>query len=223
MTDYQTQVENYITQNYPDATVGDVLGKKEIKQQNFSYLLGTLPYKRVVTGWKASELPDSLRHKVAFKVVKGIYDELTGTPLNITVTLPEVAGKKITLSYSPATPEDEAVINSYIPDPGPDGVIDPSELPAELPAYLINVKPELRIDGQVVATGSTAGLGEKATFTMTFIAPNQSSDRIENEVTAGAYYGIAIDPGRISQKQVEDLKAKLEATKANTGFYRHNK
>lgn len=30
MTDYQTQVKNYISQNYPNAIVGDILGKKEI-------------------------------------------------------------------------------------------------------------------------------------------------------------------------------------------------
>jgi len=40
------------------------------------------------------------------------------------VSLPEIPGKKITLSYTPTTAEDEAVIESYIPDPGPDGTID---------------------------------------------------------------------------------------------------
>lgn len=44
MQDYQTQVQNYISEHYPNATVGDVLGKKDIVKQEFSYLLGTLPY-----------------------------------------------------------------------------------------------------------------------------------------------------------------------------------
>jgi len=215
MTDYQTQVESYITANYPDATVGDVLGKKEIVPQEFSYLLGTLPYRTIVKGTEYAEIPSSLRHKISFKVVKDMYDELLGTPLNISKSLPELAGKKITLSYSPATQADEDTINSYLPEPHPDGTpIDPSELPTSLSAYLINVKPEVRVDGEVIATGSSAGLGQKATFTMTFIAPNTSSDVIKNEITAGEYYGIAIDTGRISKEQMEALKTKLEATKA---------
>ncbi|MEW6054880.1 MAG: transglutaminase-like domain-containing protein, partial [Nitrospirota bacterium] len=143
MTDYQTQVQNYITQNYPNATVGDVLGKKEIQKQEFSYLLGTLPYKTIVKGSTYASIPDTLRHKLNFNVIKDMYDEIMGTPINITKSLPELAGKKITLNYSPATAQDEAVINSYLPKPHADGTpIQPNELPSSLPSYLINLKPE---------------------------------------------------------------------------------
>jgi hypothetical protein len=64
MQAYQTQVQNYITQNYPNATVGDVLGKKEIIKQEFTILLGTLPYNDITAGAKWSSLPDNLRHKI---------------------------------------------------------------------------------------------------------------------------------------------------------------
>ncbi len=216
MQDYQTQVQNYISQNYPNATVGDVLGKKDIVQQNFSYLLGTLPYKTIVKGATYSNMPDNYRHKLAFNITKDIYDEFVGTPIIITKSLPELAGKKITLSYSPATSADEAVINSYLPKPHADGTpIQPNELPSSLPAYLINLKPELRIDGVVVATGTSVGMGNKETFTMTFSGPGQNAnDVISNDVTAGQYLGIGLDLGKISPDQMTALKNKLEATKA---------
>lgn len=216
MTDYQTQVQNYISQNYPNATVGDVLGKKEIVKQEFPYLLGTLPYKTVVNGITYSSIPDIKRHKLSFSVIKDAYDEITGTPINITKTLPELAGKKITLSYSPATQADENVINSYLPKPHTDGTpIQPNELPSSLPAYLINLKPELRIDGQVAATGTSVVMGNKETFTMTFSGPGlNANDIITNDVTSGQYLGIGLDLGRISQEQMTALKTKLEATKA---------
>ena len=68
------------------------------------------------------------------------------TALDVTKSLPELAGKKITLSYSPATQDDEDVINSYLPEPHADGTpIDPSELPSSLSAYLIKLEPELRV------------------------------------------------------------------------------
>jgi len=144
-----------------------------------------------------------------------VYDEIIGTPINITKSLPELAGKKITLSYSPATQADEDVINSYLPKPHADGSpIDPSELPSSLPAYLINLKPELRIDGVVVATGTPVVMGNTETFKMTFTGPNESPDVITNEIEAGEYFGIALDLGKISQEQMTALKTKLEVTKA---------
>jgi hypothetical protein len=216
MQDYQTRVQNYITQNYPNAMVGDILGKKEIIKKEYPYLLGSLPIRTISKMWEQPVLPDNLRHKITFTVTKDIYDSELGTPINIAKSLPELAGKKITLSYSPATPQDEAVINSYLPQPHPDGTpIQPNELPSSLPAYLINLKPELRIDGVIVATGTAVGMGQNETFAMTFYGPGlNASDVITNEVKAGNYLGIALDLGKVSEEQIISLKTKLEATKA---------
>jgi len=217
MQSYQAQVKAYIEQNHPNATVGDVLGKKEIIKQNFSFLAGTLPYRTAVIGVKYSEIPDSLRHKITFKVTKDIYDEDTGTPINITKRLPEIAGKKVTLSYSPATADDEAVINSYLPKPHTDGTpIQPSELPTSLPAYLINLKPELRIDGVVVATGTAIGMGYAETFDLVFAEPGPAggTDVVSNQIDAGTYNAVALNMGKISDVQMTALKNKLDTTKA---------
>lgn len=211
MQDYQTRVQNYISQNYPNATVGDVLGKKEIIKKEYPFLLGTLPYSGAIRGAAFTEIPDSLRHKLTFNVINGTFDT---APLSFTKSLPELAGKKITLSYTPATSQDEAVINSFLPQPHADGTpIQPSELPSSLPAYLINVKPELRIDGQVVATGMPVTLGATETFDMTFFDPSTDNSIVTNPITAGAYEAIGLNLGRISQDQLTNLKAKLEATK----------
>ena len=211
MQDYQTRVQSYISQNYPNTTVGDVLGKKEIIKQEFPYLLGTLPYRGAIRGTAFTEIPDTLRHKLTFSVTNGAFDE---TPLVITKSLAELAGKKITLSYTPATPQDEAVINSFFPQPHADGTtIQPSELPSSLPAYLVNVKPELRIDGQVVATGAAIGLGSTESFIMSFYDPSTGDSLVTNTIDAGVYQAIGLNLGRISQDQLTNLKTKLEATK----------
>jgi len=65
--------------------------------------------------------------------------------------------------------EGEAMINLHFPEHHPDGTpIEPKELPDSLPAYLINVRPELRLNGEVAATGATIGLGTTETFTIQF-------------------------------------------------------
>jgi hypothetical protein len=217
MQDYQTQVQNYISQNYPNATVGDVLlGTKQIITQDFPYLLGTLPYKVIVKGATYTSLPDSLRDTINFSVTKDDYDSITGTPINITKSLPELAGQKITLSYSPATSADEAVINSYLPQPHADGTpIQPSELPSSLPAYLINLQPQLMIDGVVVATGTPVGMGNKETLTITFSGPEPNANElITSTVTTGQYVGIGLDLGRVSPDQITALQTKIQTTQA---------
>lgn len=207
MNDFQSQVENYITTNFPDATVGDVLGSKTIKPENYPFLLGTLPYKKVIAGTNYSDLPNSMRHRWSMS--------LAGyAPISYSATLPELAGKKITLSYSPATPADEATIESYLPAPHADGTpIDPSELPSSFPAYLIDLKPELRIDGQVVATGGPVMMGVTKDFYMNFYFPGKGTSPVHNTIEAGDYAGIALDLGRISQEHLTKIKTDLETTK----------
>lgn len=214
MQDYQTRVQNYITQNNPNTTVGDILGKKEIIKQEFPYLMGTLNKRVIARLAQYSVLPDTLRHKVSFSVTSdNIYYD--SQPLNITKNLVEVAGKKVTLSYAPATSADEAVINSYLPKPHADGTpIQPSELPSSLPAYLIQLKPELRIDGAVVATGGAIGMGEIEDFNITIKPPTTSAQAVNNKVTAGEYNAVALAVARTTSAQVEAIKTKLEGTKA---------
>jgi hypothetical protein len=168
---------------------------KEIVQQQIPYLLGTLPYRTAVLGGSYADLPGNLRHKLTFEVAKDSFDD---TPLSLTKSLPQLAGKKITLSYVPATPEDEAVIDSYLPEPHPDGTpIEPEELPDSLPAYLIKLMPELRIDGQVAASGTAIGAGTTEAFSMSFYDPSLSESPIINPIEAGVYLAIGINLGRV--------------------------
>jgi hypothetical protein len=175
-----------------------------------------LPYRGAIRGASFAELPDTYRQKLSFNVKNDTIDIASYDPeapapadnsLNITKTLPELAGKKITLSYSPATPQDEAVVNSYLPKPHADGTpIQPSEMPASLPAYLINVVPELRIDGQLVATGAPVGLGGTNIFNMTFSDPTYGSTVITNYINAGSYNAIGLNVNKISSDHWTSFK-----------------
>jgi len=90
--------------------------------------------------------------------------------------MPELAGKRITLSYLPASEDDAALIEEY-------GGI------TEVPAYLVEMTPILMVDGEVVAIGGNETLGERQQFVMEFITPGGGRDRVANDVTVGAYYG----------------------------------
>lgn len=212
LQDYQTQVQNYIQQNYPNATVGAVIGKKEIIKQEFGILPETLPYKGALLGSEFAQIPDNLREAMSFSI-----PDPTGASAGLTYTtgMPQIAGKKITLSFSPATANDQAVIESLLPAPHADGTpIQPSELPSSFHAYLINLKPELRIDGQVVATGASTMMGIEQSFTISLNEPGIGLSNIDNIIKAGEYFGIGVDVGRIGYTRIDALKRKLELTKS---------
>ncbi len=213
ITDYRTRIEANMSQNYQNASVGDVVGTTMIIKHEFPIFMGTLPYKTVVKGSLYQEIPDNLRHKMRFRIESGdFYNETT--PLDITYSLPQIAGKKITVSYSPATPGDVAVINSYLPKAHADGTpIQLSELPLSLPAYLIYLKPELRIDGQVVARGSIVTMGVVEKFDMTFTDPVRGNDIVLNTIQAGEYWGIAVGVGRMSSEVMKVTQDRLIRTK----------
>lgn len=197
MQDYQTQVQNYIQQNYPNATVGDVFGKREIKQVNYPHLSPTGWTKPVTAPVQSHILPNSMKYTVSFILQDA--DTLENS-LSYTTSIPELAGKRVTISYAPATSTDEQVINNY------GGIFN-------VPAYLVSVKPQIKIEGVVAVTGSSIGLGKDQAFNMQFVSPAYGTESVSNIITAGAYYAVGINPSRISGDLLAQRKAKLEAVK----------
>jgi hypothetical protein len=212
MQDYQTQVQNYLSQNHPDATVGDVLGKRTIKQINWRILPVTGMFIPIKVAWESPALPDNLRASLKISIPD---PSGASNGLLYTASLPQIAGKKITLSFSPAAANDLKVIEAYLPKPHADGSpIEPSELPSSLPAYLVNLKPELRLDGQVMATGSSVIMGSALSFAMTLNEPGIGTSDIDNIIQAGEYYGIGLDAGGTGENALNAIGSKLAATKA---------
>jgi hypothetical protein len=225
LTDYQAQVKTYIDSTQPDATVGDVLGSKTIQQQSPSILMGTLPYKTIVTGAKFAAFPANLKHQFRFALYASELDRALDSPVfSLTKNLPYLAGKKITLSFTPATQADLDLINSYLPQPHADGTpIQPSELPSSLPGYLIHLKAELRVDGQIASEGGVFTLGQELTSTMALNAPGSGwSEGEPNHPIAGEYQAIGLDLQGISASQLAALKTRMEQTKAKLEQFQAN-
>jgi len=217
LTSYQTQVQDYINTTKPNATVGDVIGSKTIVPENYSILLGTLPYQTIATGGKFSALPTQVRHQFQYELYASAMDRAMGSPtISLKQSLPSLAGKKITLSFAPATPADASLIASYLPAPNANGTpIQPNQLPASLPGYLIRLTAEFRVDGQVVATGGTFTMGEELVSSAGLFDPVNGWDFAEdNRPIAGEYIATHVDLQGISQTQLQTLKDRLAATQA---------
>jgi hypothetical protein len=198
---YNQQMFSWLDVHMPNATIEDIIGAddidltKTIDEQNFPFLLGTLPYKVLVQGAKYSQIPDTLRHKVTIDIP---VDVSGGGGLTISKSLPELGGKRLTLSYVPATANDEALVAQY----GGNILI--------VPSYLLNVKPLLRIEGIGSALGESVGMGSVQTLTLNFYDPMFGMEVVESTVTAGTYSAITIQsqktPIKIVTQRIEMLR-----------------
>jgi transglutaminase-like putative cysteine protease len=230
LTDYQAKIKAYIDQTNAAATVGDVLGTKTIKAANPPALMGTLPYKTIATGSKFAQMPANLQWKFRTTLydagIDYLGDPMGNTLVSLSQSTPTLAGKKITLSFTPATQADIDLLNSYLPKPHADGTpIQASELPTSLPAYLLKLKAELRVDGQLVSQSTVAaGMGQTLTQATAYFNPgSQTWEESEaNAPIAGDYHAIGLDLQGTSQAQLAALKARLEATKAKLEAFQAN-
>jgi hypothetical protein len=138
LANYQTQIEDYINNQNPDATLDEVLGTQRVILQEYQQLAAGLPYEMVARTNNYSTLPNNLRHKFRYTLGTEFYGTENSRLITFEQSLPELAGKKHALSFKPATQGDEDLISSYIPAADPvTGEIDLAQLPSSLPRYLI--------------------------------------------------------------------------------------
>jgi Transglutaminase-like superfamily len=182
VTDYLTSLQNYLQTNLANATLDDLIGRKTIVPHNLLVLPATLPYTMRVQGSKFSIIPANLVDKFTFSLGDPIFQE---TGLEYTAALPELVGKRFTLSYAPATVTDQQVINQF------GGLY-------QTPSYLINVKPQIRVEGDLKAEGPAVGMGSDQKLVFDFSQPTLGTDKVENIITAGSYYAIGLVPDRLT-------------------------
>jgi hypothetical protein len=179
---YGQRLMSYIENNLTYSSNADLIGAdtialtKTISSKEYPYLLASLSYNIITKGSTYSSLPDNFRHKISFSIENADTYELD---ISNNVTLPEISGKRITLSYIPASSADETLVAKY------GGLLN-------VPPYLINVRPIIKVGGATVATGNPIGLGNEQIFNMSFRTPNKSPDIVTNKVVAGDYSAIAI-------------------------------
>jgi hypothetical protein len=193
-TDFLTQLNEYISTNYPTVNnyydLTKILhGDRELIDKDMRFLPNSLETTVITKLDTYSSLPDSLRHKISIDL--GSADFSYEVSLAYTTSLPEIAGKRITLSYMPATPDDAQVMSN-------------AESILGFPVYLVRVIPELKIEGQTVATGESIGMGQRQSFQITFSSPHNLIDRVDNIIQAGEYYAVGLDINNVSFQYLYD-------------------
>jgi len=216
---YQSQLQSYIgQQNGGNSTVGDVLGTKTAQIDPLPYFAGTLPYPITARLAQFSEIPNERRAQFQYAIYPDRRAAAWGDSPLLAWQAPTaaIAGKKVTLAWVPASDADRQAIEALIPTPPAGQALDPGQLPAGLPGS-IRLKPEIRLDGQTVATGGTVRAGDEPTgvggFTRYGTSQWDQWDSSTDALIAGQQTALGISIQGISAAQLDALKARMQATK----------
>jgi len=183
-------------------TIGDLIGERRTVVRDSVILPSGLPYQRVVEGARYDVLPKELQARITFALgsVQSLSAEFAWATLN---------NRKVTLSFRPATPADEETLRALLPDVKLD---DFSDLPDRIPAYLVQMVPELKVDGELVLTGEPVGLGSETAFSYSVADPVFGTRNHPNRVVAGSFLSIAVIGHQVSLDRLGSSAARLANT-----------
>jgi hypothetical protein len=194
LSNHQEQTVAFINQTNPNPSMDDVYGGRNVVARHFPILMGTLPFKTKAVHVRYSELPESQRHKVQITVSSDGASVLSD-PVTVTLNMPEVVGKKLSLSYIPATNEDNNIRKSYLGEPS-------------LPVYLVNVKTEISLENAPLVTGAAMPMGISQQLSVALISPS-STNRITHALRAGDYAVIGLNTGMLGidiDQKIQDVE-----------------
>ncbi|QGX38488.1 transglutaminase domain-containing protein [Permianibacter aggregans] len=206
LSQYREQIETFLNQQHPEATVAEVIGGQRLIKRESNQLDRYPSYQRIDTSVAFSALPDSLRHQFKYELLSTSGNVL----FSFVQSTPELAGKSLSLSFRPASAADEQTLINVLP-PNPQTVED---LPKRLPANLIQLKAEFSVQGQMQLSHGNHGLGKELITRKGYWNPRSGWQLTDNPVIAGEYQAIGLDLQGLAANQLNTLKNELEQTKA---------
>jgi RHS repeat-associated protein len=172
------QISDFLLAQGNGATYAQQLGSTAIAAKTLGLLPNTLPVTVVAVTGEEAALSDSYRQMLRFVVRQGTGDA-DPVILDYSVLLSVVQNERVTLSYIPATVDDQKTVDLF-------GGLD------YVPAYLVKLRAQIKINGQQKAVAQDA-LATGASHRFEVIASSANgSEQITQTVVAGGYHAVGI-------------------------------
>lgn len=166
------------------------LKNRYIDQTTDKYLPVSLPYAVQSVTRTFSAMPAELRDSISVSVG---WSTLMSAPVS------ELYGKSVIVSFEPETESDQRIIDSY-------GGLD------KVPAYLVSVVPTVSVDGVQYRGDYAVTLGSSQKMNIT-VNNAGGSTNIPDTVYAGSVYAVSFDMQQISQQELSNSQARVNAVK----------
>jgi RHS repeat-associated protein len=154
------------------------LGSRAVHAVTLGLLPNTMPAPVVAVTSEAPQVAAAAAHQINLVARVGP-DPTDAESLQATLPVWQVAGERFTLSYIPATADDQLTVELF-------GGLD------AVPVYLVQLLPQLNVDGVATVVGETpVPMGVAHRLEVTLLGPF-GSETIDETLTAGSYYAIAV-------------------------------
>ena len=74
---------------------------------------------------------------------------------------------------------------------------------------MVQLKPQMKADGQVIAEGKAAGMGNRQEFTISMGHVGRPVEEVTNPVTVGGLYSISFNFGKIDVQELNQIKERI--------------
>lgn len=156
-------------------------------------LAASLPYRVVAAGIVSATPPTALKRAFKLQLYTSVQNQQYGSPaISFTSNLPALAGKRLSIQFTPTTEDDAATLRSFMPEPS-DGTIDPSELPRSIPGYLVHLDVRLLLDEVEVSRTNGFVLGQEIASTLEIQKHDGTWHSANNIGTAGEFIAVSLD------------------------------
>lgn len=183
-----------------ESAYGPLLGAQQVQTEALGLLPSTVPVPVIAVTAEAAVLEPGKRQRLRILVRTGSREQ-DETVLDQTLAVSSLASERFTLSYIPASVEDQKTTNLF-------GGLD------YVPPYLIKLRPQLKINGRLHAAGT--GVLDHASphyFEIRLLTP-AGEERISQTLTAGGYHAIGVAAQAVVERILEDDPADTERTAA---------
>ena len=152
----------------------DFLMSRSIVPERLKTLPGSTQFTLAKATHEYTAIPDELKHKVRLVATAG-----ETVLFDITMDAMKLANRKVSISGEPEAVEDQEIIDGY-------GGLD------NTPAYLVKLRPVLKVDGEVATAGSEGlFMGSDYTLTMELVSPG-GTETAKSDLIIGNLTGIGI-------------------------------
>jgi hypothetical protein len=195
---YMRKLQAYLDGLPAPKALGEAMGQRLIKRDGGSVLPAALPYKVLVTANRYGAIPAALKTTIDLAIADATQTSTDGVSFGTV----DVAGKRLTLVYEPATSADRDLIAQYGGDM------------YAVPPYMLYLAPTILADGVPVYRGPAVQMGQEQVATLSYRGPTLSAQGVDNRLIAGGYYAIGLNLQGMSAYVVGDKNLRLNQTLA---------
>lgn len=160
LQNYQTRVNTYLDSK-PNLALGDLVKSREVVSDTKTLLAGVPPFPAVAVQQVAS-LPASLRHSVVVNLYASAFDRSQDSPqMTWRVSLPALGVRRLAVTYEPASAADAQMVADL-----------KARGASSFPAYLLNLRPTIKLDGTEVAAAPVVRAGAEQAWSVSFEDPS---------------------------------------------------